>query len=173
MEHWRCKGTDVGSRAVRSSQLQQYQASGKGKLGAAAFHWQAQQRNLDTVSDHLDCTFWLFCSTFLNSYTQRGPAPCRHIWMLLQNNTHAADLLLAATTSYGKRQTIKNTQSQSWDFINTRQNACMLLNMLPNIRNVRRQQKAMQGILAEAGKHFIACPLDAMLTLTLFCGILP
>lgn len=49
----------------------------------------------------------------------------------------------------------------------------MLLNMLPNIRNTRQQQKAMQRILAEARKHFTTCPLDAMLTLTLVCVILP
>lgn len=49
----------------------------------------------------------------------------------------------------------------------------MLLNMLPNVRNTRQHQKAMQCILAEARKHFTACPLDAMLTLTLVCVILP
>ena len=49
----------------------------------------------------------------------------------------------------------------------------MLLNMLPNIRNARQQQKAMQRILAEARKHCTACPLDAMLTLRLVCVILP
>jgi len=45
--------------------------------------------------------------------------------------------------------------------------------MLPNIRNTRQQQKAMQRILAEARKHSTARPLDAMLTLTLVCVILP